>query len=92
MKIYEGMEIELHAFLSSALDGGGGVGGQLNASAAFSLRYPLDRRLGVPQSWSGCCGEEKNPSLYRVPNPGSPIRGLVTILTELSRRKERNIC
>jgi hypothetical protein len=23
-------------------------------------RYRLDRRLGGPQSWSGCCGEEKN--------------------------------
>jgi hypothetical protein len=22
--------------------------------------YPLDRRLGGPQSWSGCYGEEKN--------------------------------
>jgi hypothetical protein len=25
-----------------------------------SLQYPLDRRLGEPQSHSGCSGEEKN--------------------------------
>jgi hypothetical protein len=25
--------------------------------------YPLDRRLGGPQSWSGRGGEEKNPQL-----------------------------
>jgi hypothetical protein len=25
-----------------------------------SPRYPLDRRLGGPQSCSGCSGEEKN--------------------------------
>jgi hypothetical protein len=25
-------------------------------------RYPLDMRLGGPQSWSGRCGEEKNPA------------------------------
>jgi len=25
------------------------------------LQHPLDRKLGEPQSWSGCGGEEKNP-------------------------------
>jgi len=40
------------------------VSGQLHAMAvALSLRkrlrYPLDRRLGGPQSWSGRGGEEK---------------------------------
>jgi hypothetical protein len=46
-------------------------------------RYPLDRRLGVPQSRSGRCGVETNslplpgieirpssPSLYRLRHPG----------------------
>jgi hypothetical protein len=48
-------------------------------------RYPLERRLGGPQSRSGGCGEEKNltmpgiergassPSLYRLSYPDSPI-------------------
>jgi hypothetical protein len=33
-------------------------------------RYPLDRRLGGPQSRSGRCGEEKNLELLRI-EPGS---------------------
>jgi hypothetical protein len=32
--------------------------------------YPLDRRLGGPQSWSGCSGEEKNSqSLLGLDSP-----------------------
>jgi len=30
-----------------------------------SFRHPLDRRLGGPQSWSGCCGEQ-TPFLGRA--------------------------
>jgi hypothetical protein len=52
----------------------------------ISPRYPFDRKLGGPQSQSGCCGVEKNllplrgietcrparsPSLYRLRYPGS---------------------
>jgi len=32
--------------------------------------YPLDRRLGRPQSWSGCSGKEKKipaPAANRTP-------------------------
>jgi hypothetical protein len=40
------------------------LSGQLHAAAALpqgkSPRYPLDRRLGGPQSRSGRGGEEKN--------------------------------
>jgi hypothetical protein len=40
------------------------VSGQLHAPAALpqekSSRYPLDKRLGGPQSRSGRAGEEKN--------------------------------
>jgi hypothetical protein len=44
--------------------------------------YPLDRRLGGPQSWSGHCGEEKNLALPGIkPGPSSPF----TIPTELPR-------
>jgi len=34
--------------------------------------YPLDRRLGEPQSWSGCGGEEKN---------SQPLLGLKSPIT-----------
>jgi len=33
-----------------------------------SLLYPLDRRLGGPQSWSGNGGKEKLPSLHPAEN------------------------
>jgi hypothetical protein len=40
------------------------VSGQIHASAALTPwkepRYPLDKRLGGPQSRSGHYGEEKN--------------------------------
>jgi len=35
------------------------MSGQLHAWPLYP-RYPLDRRLDVPQSQSGCGGEEKN--------------------------------
>jgi hypothetical protein len=48
------------------------------------LRYPLDRRLGRPQSRSGRCGEEKKLALPAIePEPSSPYP--VAIPTELSR-------
>jgi hypothetical protein len=51
------------------------VSGQLHAPAALppgkEPRYPLDRRLGGPQSRSGRFGEEKilDPTGTRTPNP-----------------------
>jgi len=40
------------------------VSGHLHAPAILpqgkSPWYPLDKRLGGPQSWSGCSDEEKN--------------------------------
>jgi hypothetical protein len=62
MKTCWGSEgIELHAFLTSELDG---VSGQLHAPATLprgkSPPYPLDRKLGGSQSRSGRDGEEKN--------------------------------
>jgi hypothetical protein len=38
-----------------------------------SPRYPLDRRLGGPQSWSGRGSEEKN---------SQPLPGLKTLITQ----------
>jgi hypothetical protein len=51
------------------------VSGQLHAPAALppgkDPRYTLDRRLGGPQSRSGCCGEEKHLAPAR--NPTSAV-------------------
>jgi hypothetical protein len=57
-------------------------------SRVKSPQYPLDGRLGGPQNWSGCYGEEKNllPLLgIKLQFLGRPAHSLVTILTELSR-------
>jgi hypothetical protein len=49
------------------------VSGQLHAPAALPPRkspwYPLDRRLGGPQSRPGRDGEEKNSKPRRESNP-----------------------
>jgi hypothetical protein len=46
-----------------------------------SPQYPLDRRLGGPESWSGCCGVEKTflslPGIEPQPSSLYPV----TILT-----------
>jgi hypothetical protein len=52
-----------YSFLTSVLDG---VCGQRHAPAALyprgkGPRYPLDRRLGGHQSWSGYRGQRKSP-------------------------------
>jgi hypothetical protein len=67
------------------------LSGQLHSPAALPSGkeppYPLDRRLGRPQSRSGhSSGAEKNPCLCQELNPGRQARCLVTILTELPRR------
>jgi hypothetical protein len=61
------------------------VSGQLHASVAFPLgkdpRYPLDRKLGGPQSRSGRCEEENNfstPAGKRTP-PVQPVAPHYTI-------------
>jgi len=50
-----------------------------------STWYPLGRRLGEPQSWSGHNGEEKKiPHCpYRESDPHCPAHSLVSMLTEL---------
>jgi hypothetical protein len=54
MKVYSGVDVWIHIFLTSAL-----VGGEWSASLSAALpqgnspRYPLDWRLGGPQSRSG---------------------------------------
>jgi hypothetical protein len=50
MNAYGGVDLKLHTFLTLALDEG-----EWSASRAgpFTPGYPLDRRMGRPQSWSG---------------------------------------
>jgi len=63
------------------------VSDHLHVPAASTVgkepRYPLDRRLGGPQSWCGYGGGEEKP--FPVPdgnrNPGRPIHSLVSIIT-----------
>jgi hypothetical protein len=45
--------------------------------------YPLDRRLGGPQSRSGCCGEEKNSQPPPGIEPRCSSQQPVSIPTEL---------
>jgi hypothetical protein len=47
--------------------------------------YPMDSRLGGPQSRSGRDGNRIKLCPRRESKPGSTARSLVTILTELSR-------
>jgi hypothetical protein len=68
------------------------VSGQLQTPGALppgkKIRYPLDRRLGGPQSQSGRGVEEKNSQLPPGIEPQSsdrPARKPVAIPTELSR-------
>jgi hypothetical protein len=83
---YGGVELQLHAFLTSALDG------DERSASRFSRFNPgeivpgihSDRRLSGYQSRSGSESEEKNSLACRKLNTGRPVRNLVTILTELS--------
>jgi hypothetical protein len=73
--------------LTSALDGSEWLAvhpGRFTPQGKSS-RYPLDRRLGGPQSRSGCCGEEKNsqPLLGLEPLIIQPVAQRYT--PELSR-------
>jgi hypothetical protein len=68
----------------------------------YRPRYPLDRRLGGPQSQSGLCGEEKNLTLPGIePGRSSPslfrlsyvVRSDISFLTLLllHARAERHV-
>jgi hypothetical protein len=63
------------------------VSGQFHALAALpqgnSLWYPLDMRLGGPQSRSGKGGEEKNSKSQpgiEPQNPDHPVCSLVSVI------------
>jgi hypothetical protein len=81
------MMVYLHAFLTSALDGG-----ELSASRLGRFTpgervpcYPLDRKQGGPQSRLDAAARGKYPFLIlpRI-NPLPSTLQLVTILNELS--------
>jgi hypothetical protein len=60
-------------FLASALDGGVvSFTSRPVYRCGTSPRYPLDRRLGVPQSQSKRCAEKKNLAMPGIePGPSS---------------------
>jgi hypothetical protein len=75
MKAYRGVDVYIYIFLTSEL-----AGGQWSASRPGRFtrggkrpRYPLDRRLGGPQSRSGRFGEENILDTIgtRTPTPRS---------------------
>jgi len=51
--------------------------------------YPLERRLGGPQSWSGHNGKEKFPCPCRKSNPSCQAFSLVTILIKKKKKKKK---
>jgi hypothetical protein len=52
------VEVYLHTFLALALAGGGQLHARATLPQENSPWYPLDMRLGMPPSQSGCCGEK----------------------------------
>jgi hypothetical protein len=84
MKTYKRVQVQFHAFLSSALDG---ISGQLHAPAALTPEkeppVPTGKEAGWPHNWSGCCGEETNPCPCWESNAGCPARSLDTLNFDL---------
>jgi hypothetical protein len=74
MKTNGRLEVRALPFLISALDGGEWSASHPGrfTSGGNQPRYPLDRRLGGPQSQSEHYGEEKNLPPFREWNPGRP--------------------
>jgi hypothetical protein len=74
-KAYGGVDVKIHVFWISALDAGDWTASRsgLITPGERAPRYPLDRKLGGPQSRSGQCGEEKilDPIGTRTPTPRS---------------------
>jgi len=65
MKAYWEVDVYIHAFLTSALDGGEWSASRPSGFTpqGSSPCYPVDRRLGGLQSQSGRGDEEKNSQL-----------------------------
>jgi hypothetical protein len=80
IKTYWGVEVKLHAFLTSALDGGEWSASQPGrfTPGEYSSRFPLDRMWGGLQNRSGHGGAEKNSK----PQPGIELRGVIAPLPQ----------
>jgi len=71
MKAYEGVESQLHSFLTSALDGGEWFNLRLVCFAPGERTWhPISGRLIGPRRWFGRVGEQKN----LMPLPGTEPR------------------
>jgi hypothetical protein len=73
--IYKGKSCPCSRFIeydASALDGGEWLASRPSCltPGRESPHYPLDRKLGAHQNWSGCCGIQKNI----LPLPGVKLR------------------
>jgi hypothetical protein len=85
MKTYWGVEVQLHAFLTSVLDGG------MWSASQPGCFTPGERTLGTHQieGWMGpraslaAVAKRKTPSPYCKLNPDHPAHSLVAIPTEL---------
>jgi hypothetical protein len=74
------VDVKLHAFLTPTLNEGVRAGSHYLYSWEKIHGYPLERRVGGPQSWSG-------PQLHQRIKPHAPRLWPVTILTELFQYK-----
>jgi hypothetical protein len=78
MKTYGDVEVQLHVFITWALDGDESA----SRTSRFAPGDSLDRRLGGLHCRSGRGGEKRKslPGPCREPNPGHPACSLVTML------------
>jgi hypothetical protein len=63
MKTYGRVEVQLHSFLTSAVDGGERLtshAGRVTPPPKKKMQHPLNRQLGWPQSRSEAFAKEKN--------------------------------
>jgi len=74
------VEIQLHALLTSALDG---MSGQLHATAFLPQVPTWIGGYAVLRAGLDAVAETEDPCPYRESNPGRPARNSITILPEL---------
>jgi hypothetical protein len=81
----EGVEVQLHSFVTSALDRDEwSVSHHGRFTPVKRPWYPVKRRLGKPQSWSGHFTGDKYFASAWIQTTNCPAHSLVTILVILS--------